>query len=153
MISLEETANELLQTVEQARTELLGIDEADFRFRPTPDRWSIAQVVGHLVDSATNNHQRFIRGQLVEELIFPGYQQNEWADLNDYHEADQRELVELFYLYNVQLSRVIRMMEPSHLPTRCSIAPYDPCTLEYLVEDYVVHLKHHLEKIRERITD
>lgn len=150
-MALEETAAALVERVEEASAQLRGLDEATARRRPTPDRWSIAEVIGHLIDSACNNHQRFIRAQEVDALTFPKYDQNSWAEKNGYQEADWPELVELWRLYNRRLAAVIRRIDPAELPTVCTITPYDPCTLEFLVTDYLDHLEHHLKKIRERL--
>lgn len=147
------TAADLVARVEEASEWLARLDETTVRHKPTPERWSIAEVIGHLVDSATNNHQRFIRAQEADELVFPKYDQNSWAEKSGYHDADWRELVELWRLYNRLLAGVIRRIPAEKLTVRCTIGPYDPCTLEFLVVDYLDHLEHHLKKIRERLAD
>ena len=146
-----ETAAKLETVVRESRAWLLDLDEATVRLKPTADRWSIAEVVGHMVDSASNNHHRFIRAQDLSELSFPKYDQNAWVEKNDYHSADWPGLVELWYLYNLQLARVIQRISAEQLTTPCTIGPNEPCTLSFLVEDYLDHLEHHLQKIRERI--
>ena len=146
------TAKELKQTVIEARDWLLALSEQQVRHKPTADRWSIAEVIGHLIDSACNNHQRFIRAQQQDTLTFPKYDQNFWTSRNHYHESGWPLIVELWYLYNLHLAGVIRNIPDDQLQTRCVITPLEPCTLEFLVVDYLDHLKHHLGKIRERIT-
>lgn len=137
--------------VADKREWLLGLEESLVRHKPNRDRWSIAEVVGHLIDSACNNHQRFIRAQESESLTFPKYEQNSWVEKNAYDSADWESLVELWFHYNMQLTRVIQKMEEEVLSNKCTIGPFDPCTLEWLVTDYLDHLKHHLVKIEERI--
>ena len=105
-----------------------------------------------MIDSACNNHQRFIRAQELPELTFPGYEQNLWVQKNGYHESDWRELVELWFLYNQRLADVIRRIPPEELETPCTITLYETCTLGFLVDDYLDHLLHHLGKIRERVS-
>ena len=148
-----EAATQLETSVRAARLWLLELDEAVVRHRPRVDGWSIAEVMGHLIDSACNNHQRFIRAQDDGELVFPKYEQRAWVDRSDYANADWQPLVELWHLYNVQLARIMRGMSWQHLKTPCTIGEYEPCTLEFLVTDYVDHLNHHLAKIRERTAD
>lgn len=147
-----DTANALITAVTQARTWLLPLEEDLIRFKPAADRWSIAQVMGHLVDSACNNHQRFVRAQETGPLEFPKYDQNAWVDRNLYQESDWRSLVELWYLYNLHLAQLIEHVDTSQLETRCTITPLEPCTLEFLIVDYLDHLNHHLQKIQERIS-
>jgi hypothetical protein len=150
-VSLSDLSAQLKSEVSDARQWLLGLGEAIVRHKPAADRWTIAEVIGHLVDSASNNHQRFIRAQEVDALVFPKYQRNSWAEKNDYASAGWESLVELWYHYNLQLARVIINVPDSQLATQCSIGDNEPCTLEFLITDYVEHLQHHLKKIRERV--
>lgn len=152
-MELSELSDQLLQSASRDRHWLLGLGEAIVRHKPSADRWTIAEVIGHLVDSASNNHQRFIRAQEADELVFPKYDQNSWAARNDYASAEWESLVELWYHYNVQLVRVIRAMPDSQLSTPCAIGENEPCSLEFLITDYVDHLQHHLDRIRERVGD
>lgn len=151
MSAQDTTADRLIKTVDSAAAWLTELDEATIRHRPSPDRWSIAEVIGHLIDSASNNHQRFIRAQEGEELVFPKYDQNVWAVKNNYHESDWAGLVALWRHYNHHLAHVIRSIPDGQLATPCRIGPSEPCTLEFLVTDYLDHLQHHLNKIRERV--
>ena len=150
-MALPELVQEMTALVTQKRQWLLGLGEALVRHKPSRDRWSIAEVVGHLVDSASNNHQRFIRAQESDTLSFPKYEQNSWVESNAYDSAQWESLVELWYHYNIQLTRVIQRMPEETLSTMCTIGPFEPCTLEWLVTDYLDHLKHHLVKIEERV--
>lgn len=150
MISQEVSA-ELLTTITAARNWLLELDTAAVQHRPGSDRWSIQEVVGHLIDSACNNHQRFIRAQQPGELSFPKYDQNEWVERAGYQDQEWRDVVELWWLYNKGLASVILRIPEGRMSAVCTITPYEPCTLEFLVRDYLDHLNHHLGKIRERL--
>jgi hypothetical protein len=130
---------------------LRGLDDAVVNYRPAPDRWTIKEVLGHLIDSASNNHQRFVRAQLAGELVFPKYQQNDWVRVQKYDHADWPQLIELWEHYNVHLAHIIRNVSEASLAVPCIIGDNEPVTLEFLMQDYVVHLKHHLNKIRERV--
>lgn len=152
MVDSNQVADRLQRTVSVASLWLGELDEEAVRHKPSADRWSIAEVLGHLIDSACNNHQRFIRAQDVSELVFPKYEQNEWVARNQYQSSEWAVLLDLWSSYNLHLAHVIRQIPGDQMEKSCTIAPYNPCALGFLVEDYVDHLEHHLAKIRERLT-
>lgn len=151
MRTTEEAASDMEALLEVWRDKLLQLDSQRVHNKPAPDRWSLSEVVGHLIDSACNNHQRFVRAQHCDELEFPKYDQNTWAAAANYRGAEWQSLVQLWYHYNRQLAVLIRHIPASELATVCKITQYEPCTLAYLVHDYVDHLQHHLQKMEERI--
>src|SRR4051795_7438116 len=136
---LANVASDLETTVDRAVEQLRKMEEPTVSQRPAPDRWTIKEVIGHLIDSAANNHQRFVRAQFVAELIFPKYEQNQWIQSQHYNDRDWQELIELWQCYNRHLAHVIRNVEPRALDVQCVIGNYEPVTLCFLMEDYVVH--------------
>ena len=100
-----------------------------------------------MIDSAANNHQRFVRAQLGQELAFPGYEQERWVAVQRYQDESWEALVALWQHYNQHLLHVMECVPGDQLSRRCVIGDNDPVTLEFLMKDYVVHLKHHLEQI------
>lgn len=146
-----DTASEIELLIESWRKKLLKLDSALAHAKPALDRWSISEVIGHLVDSACNNHQRFVRAQDCSEFVFPKYEQNEWVVAANYQEGDWESLVQLWYYYNRQIAGIIRNMRTSSLSTPCTITPYETCTLGFLVTDYLDHMKHHVNILAERI--
>jgi hypothetical protein len=108
-------------------------------------------VVGHLIDSAANNHQRFVRAQQVEELKFPKYEQRRWVLDQHYNEEPWFDLVDLWRFYNIHLAHVIRHIPDEVLSVRCTIGTDEPVTLLELIENYLVHMQQHLKEIAERI--
>lgn len=144
-------AEDLIATVDKAAGELLRLSDALVAARPAPDRWTIKEVIGHLIDSAANNHQRFVRAQFAKELIFPKYEQNQWVSAQHYNAVEWPQLVELWQSYNRHLGHVVRHVDKNALAVRCVIGSYEPVTLLFLMEDYVDHMKHHLHKIAERV--
>ena len=93
-----------------------------------------------------------MRAQFQDSFTFPDYKQNQWVAANSYREQDWQELIELWRLKNRSLARVMRKIPVAKLSTPCTITPYETCTLEFLVTDYLDHLNHHLNKIEERVS-
>lgn len=145
------TADQLTATIERWRTILLELDESTARHKPTPDRWSIAEVVGHMIDSACNNHQRFIRAQADQADQLRQYDQNAWVLGSNYQQSDWKALVSLWHFYNQHLAQVMRNIPQDAMQTVCTVGSSPPCTLKFLVNDYLDHMEHHLKKIEERI--
>ena len=143
-------ADELIRVVDEAATELRAIDEMLATSKRRPDVWSVKEIVGHLIDSAANNHQRFVRAQQVAELSLQGYDQDAWVRSQDHQSRLWPELLEFWVLYNHHLSHTIRCIPESALSVRCRIGTNEAVTLRFLVEDYMVHLRHHLKQIKER---
>ncbi|MBC7790570.1 MAG: GNAT family N-acetyltransferase [Anaerolineae bacterium] len=154
----EKVAADLKRTVEQAAPSLLAIRESDAARQPAPGKWSPKEIVGHLIDSAVNNHLRFVRAQLQEDLVFPGYPQDEWVQLQQYNAIPWPALVMLWKAFNVHMAHVMAAASPSvrarprvrhnlHEIAFRTVSETAPATLEYLMQDYVIHLKHHLRQI------
>jgi hypothetical protein len=110
--------------------------------------WSRKQILGHLIDSASNNHQRFVCALLAPELDAPGYDQPGCARVERFAEADWTMLVDLWTSYNRLLAHILRGVPESKLATPCRIGGAPAVTLEELAIDYVRHLEHHLNQIR-----
>ncbi len=141
-----EAAADLRRAVQESEAKFLAIPEEAASLASGPDKWSRKQILGHLIDSAANNHQRFIRMQAAPELHFPGYEQNDWVNLNHYAARPWRELVVLWAAYNRHLADVMERIAPEtlgHIWDKGD-ARYD---LQFVATDYVVHLRHHLEQI------
>jgi DinB superfamily len=140
-------ASDLGRTVAQAKPLLLKLDNADTSARPSPDKWAKKEILGHLLDSASNNHQRFVRASLQGSLTFPGYDQNALVDLQNFAEIDWNFLVDFWAAYNRFLAHVINNLPAEAAKVACNIADHEPATLEWIASDYVAHLKHHLNQI------
>ncbi|MEM9364605.1 MAG: DinB family protein [Planctomycetota bacterium] len=147
----EQTACGVEQEIESWREKLLSIAPDAAHEKPADDRWSISEVIGHLVDSACNNHQRFVRAQHGSALVFPKYDQSHWVIAANYQAYDWASLVELWYQYNRVISVLMRRIPDDRMSTACTIEPYATCSLEFLVTDYLDHLRHHLEKLNARM--
>lgn len=145
--SFSQIASDLGRTVAQAKPMLEKLTNADTALRPSPDKWSRKEILGHLLDSASNNHQRFVRAALQGELKFPGYDQERLVELQSFREMDWDFLVDLWAAYNRFLAHVINSLPAKAASVNCEIGANPPVTLEWLAQDYVEHLKHHLNQI------
>ncbi|MEM9413401.1 MAG: DinB family protein [Planctomycetota bacterium] len=148
--SIDLIADELIEVVDFFAARLVLIDEMSARHKPSEERWCIQEVVGHLVDSATNNHQRFIRALTSDVLDFPGYEQNSWVKSQRYGDGSWNNLIQLWKTYNFHLAHVIRQIPDHKMRVKCTVGNNEPVSLSFLIEDYLTHLKHHLNKINER---
>lgn len=142
-----EIATDLGRTVAQAKPMLAKLTNADTSVRPSPKKWSKKEILGHLLDSASNNHQRFVRAALQGELTFPGYDQEKLVDLQKFSEIEWSFLVDLWASYNRLLSHVLAVLPARAAKITCNIGDNPPATLEWIAQDYVAHLKHHLNQI------
>jgi hypothetical protein len=153
-----EVAEDLRRAVAEAVPLLLEIPEGEAARRAAEGKWSAKEVVGHLIDSASNNHQRFVRARLRDDLVFEGYEQEEWVRLQDYGSEPWPLLVRLWEAYNLHLAHVMeRTPEDARLARRvrhnfqqigwAPVGEHEPQTLEHLMRDYVGHLKNHLRQI------
>lgn len=140
-------AAELRRTIETALPRLRGLSDADASTPRAPGKWSPKQVIGHLIDSASNNHQRFVRAQQGSELVSPSYAQDHWVDCQDYMSRSWRDLTTLWHAYNLHLAHVIERIPTEKARVRCTVGANQPVTLAYVAQDYVRHLHHHLAQV------
>jgi len=138
---------ELLRVVNSAEAILRRVSAEESRAPILAGGWSRKQVMGHLIDSASNNHQRFVRASLADSLDFPGYDQNGCARVQSPEEADWSLLVALWANYNRYLAHVIAHLPLAKLEVPCRIGQNEPVTLKFLAEDYLAHMIHHLRQI------
>lgn len=143
--------------VEGATPRLLALGDAS-AVQPGAGGWSPKEIIGHLVDSAANNHQRFVRGQFQDDLVFAGYAQDDWVRAGAYQEAPWEDLVALWRTFNLQIARVMEAapedvrLRPRHVHNLdvigfVPLASGELATLDRLMRDYVDHLEHHLRQI------
>ncbi|MES2393092.1 MAG: DinB family protein [Acidobacteriota bacterium] len=140
-------SQKLLQIVDSATEVLVLVDEPRALEPIHAGGWTRKQLLGHLIDSASNNHQRFVRASLQDALNFPGYDQNGNVRAQQFQQAAWEHLVSLFTSYNRFLAHVIAHLPETKLNTLCRIGADNPVTLEALATDYVAHLSHHLGQL------
>jgi hypothetical protein len=142
-------------TLDEAAQRLLMVTDAEASVRPAPGKWSKKEIIGHLLDSASNNHGRFVRAQLQDDLVFPGYDQEAWVRVQRYQERRWVDLVRAWHAYNHHIASIMEAAEADALARPRArhnlhelawqpLPASDPATLDYFMRDYVGHLKHHL---------
>lgn len=156
---MNQLANELEVAVKSAERELRSIGEEASSTKPAPAKWSPREILGHLIDSAANNHGRFVRGAIEEDLVFAGYAQNEWVTLQRYQERRWHELIDLWVAYNLHLAKVVAAIPDESLSRLRARHNFDriawnavpaaeASSLGYFIGDYIAHMRHHLDQIR-----
>jgi hypothetical protein len=136
-----------------------GLDVTRTAQCPEGGGWCAREVVGHLIDSACNNHRRFVTGQWSPTLVFDGYDGDEWVRVQRYSQAPWRDLVNLWSSYNRHLAHVIAVAPDDVIARLTSPHNYDqilgeefardePQTLATLMDDYITHMRHHFDQVR-----
>jgi hypothetical protein len=125
---------------------LKGMSELKSSAKPSPNKWSKKEILGHLIDSATNNHQRFIRVQFENRpSIF--YDQDMWVLYNHYNELPAKQLIRFWTLYNKHLLEIIKRIPEENLLRECKMRDGKYVTLDFLINDYITHLEHHINQL------
>ena len=140
-------ANALQATIDDALPRLRTLSDRQATHDRGAGKWVAKEILGHLIDSAANNHQRFVRARMVDPLIFPGYDQNAWVTTHGYATRPWSELVDVWAAYNAQVAQVISSTSLGRGEVQCVIGDNGAVTLEWLMQDYVRHMKHHLAQI------
>ena len=144
---MEQVSADLAIIVEEAEGLLRRVSEEESGKPCLHGGWSRKQVVGHLIESASNNHQRFVRAALADTLEFPAYDTPGSVRVEAVQAASWAMLVDLWVSYNRYLAHVIRHLPKDKLSVICRIGTNPPVSLEDLVNDYVRHLLHHVQQI------
>lgn len=148
----------LRRAVEDAAPRLRQVSDAASLTPRAPGAWTPREIVGHLIDSACNNHRRFVLAQSQDDLVFPGYDQEAWVRSQRYNDAAWADLVGLWRAYNLHIARLMECA-PEEARTRPrtnhtldktawqKLSPGEPATLDSFMRDYVAHLAHHVGQI------
>lgn len=126
------------------------MDDQTFSTKPSPEKWSKKQIIGHLIDSAANNHHRMVRGQFDNTPNIT-YDQNKWNEHGYYQDMDKDQVISFWSIYNQQLLELIKRIPAEKLNNKIEIGEsnHNLVTLQFIIEDYVVHMEHHLKQVVE----
>lgn len=144
--------------IAQIADELFDYSDAQMSKPRKPGVWSRKEILGHLIDSASVNHQRFMESQISRSIMFEGYAHEQWVALQGYQGMEWEEIVTLWCALNMQICAVVERIpasvidklhaEHSYETTTFRVVPSDqPSTLGYLIEDYFAHMQYHLDQI------
>lgn len=126
-----------------------NFSEPDLCYKPSAEKWSKKEILGHLIDSAQNNIRRVVLVQ-YEEGSHIIYDQNIWVNAADYQHYNSKDLIQLFILLNKHFCIVIKNLpqDKYKIQTNWGKESPDLVCIEFVIEDYVRHLNHHLNQIK-----
>lgn len=147
----------LSNIIRNVTPDLKAISEEDYIIK-FADKWSKSEILGHLIDSAHNNHRRFIQAKSKGDLRFSGYDEVKWVAQNNYQNRTHLDLVDFWALSNQHLASLWRQIDfadwtfttTNHNFNEICMRPFpegSPINLSYLAWDYLEHLEHHLVQI------
>ncbi|MES1218309.1 MAG: DinB family protein [Bacteroidota bacterium] len=137
-------ASQLEEIIDQHLKDLKIFPEAEMNFKPSPSKWSKKEILGHMADSAQNNIRRFIVAQYEENPKIV-YKQDNWVAISNYQQYELSDLINLWYLLNKHIVAVLKNLPDEMKQRKCSTE--ETHTLEWLAEDYIKHLRHHLHQV------
>ena len=146
---MKKTIQELQEIIDLFSQKISAIPEAEFSIKHASNKWSKKEVLGHLTDSAQNNLRRFICGQYETTPPKIVYEQDFWVRANDYQGKRSSDVILLWRLVNEQVCSVLRTMPADNYSQSCDTGKQEEQlhSLQWLAEDYVKHMKHHLNQI------
>jgi len=145
--------NELRAVINEVPRRLNQLPSSQVERKQSTAPWSPKEELGHLLDSAANNHQRIVRAQLEDKPRMPGYDGDAWVELHQYQQRNWQEVIELWRALNQQLLTAAEAAPDAAWSRTCTIADSLPLTLKFVFEDYIAHMLHHLQHIGIEIDD
>lgn len=125
---------------------LLAIDETEFSRKPAPEKWSKKEILGHLIDSAANNHQRFVRVQFENAPLIK-YDQDNWNKFSYHQNISGKQVISFWAAHNQYLAEILKHIPVGALSRECNWGQAQNVSLEHVINDYVVHMEYHLKQI------
>jgi len=145
---MKKTTNHLEDLLHDALDFIASVSDKKLSIKPTPEKWSKKEVLGHLIDSAINNLQRFTEIQFSEKpFVIKRYGQDALVKANAYQQADLNELFDLWLCLNERITTIMKAQTEDSLAFEIVLPDGEKSDLKYLMEDYVVHLEHHLKQV------
>ncbi|MFD1177955.1 DinB family protein [Paenibacillus puldeungensis] len=141
----------ILSIVEKYREPLrISMLNDDFARKADQRKWSKKEILGHLCDSAANNHLRFIQLLGSSQIVqIQSYDQNLWVAANNYQDGlmSCQDVLELWTLLNKQIASVVQSYADEDFTKQVELSDGRKETAAWLIEDYVEHMIHHLKAI------
>ncbi|MFT5885535.1 MAG: hypothetical protein ACI9IP_001995 [Arcticibacterium sp.] len=143
---MKETADYLRDVLAQVEPLLRNLDDTTSSLKSGPQKWSPKQVIGHLIDSANNNQMKFTKLISHNNINVVGYQQDEWVAAQNYQAYDWQTLLNLWRSLNLHIVHIIEHTPNDALNHEISVNGIGPFKLDFIMNDYVEHLKHHINQ-------
>lgn len=146
---MKNTIEELDRVLGLCHSKINQLNESEFSEKPSPHKWSKKEVLGHLIDSAHNNLRRFMCGQYEKTPPKINYDQDFWVQANDYQNMKKDDVISLWILMNQRVRVILSNMPAERYHFLCDTGKEKESihSLQWLAEDYVKHMKHHLNQI------
>ncbi|MED4651024.1 DinB family protein [Bacillus pseudomycoides] len=140
-------ATQLEHIIHTASQKIILFSDNDIKLAPT--KWSKKEILGHLCDSGTVNHRRFVDILTSKEtIILTGYDQDLWVQVHNYQQSfSANEILKLWEAINIQMIKLLSNVKNEHFQLTCKLEDQQEVTLEWLVTDYIDHMNHHLNQI------
>jgi hypothetical protein len=142
-----EAISRLENILNEVAPKLEKLSEEHVSIRRSPEKWSRKEVMGHLIDSAFNNHQRFVRMQIEKHQELLQYKQNEWVTLQNYQALEWGKVVGVWTNLNRHIIHVWKNLDREALANTGNFPDYGVQTLQFIIDDYVDHMEHHLKAV------
>jgi len=143
----------LQELIDRLPARLQALPAGNVERKRAPDAWSVKEELGHLLDSAANNHQRIVRTQLEEHPAMPSYDGDAWVALHQYQRRDWQTLIERWAALNSQLLAAAEAVPDPDWSRTCTIADSGPLTLQFVFDDYIEHMLGHLRHMGVKVDD
>ncbi|MDI9311084.1 MAG: hypothetical protein QM535_12785 [Limnohabitans sp.] len=143
-------SHQIEEILKETKERFLQNINIDYEYKPSPEKWSKKEIVGHLIDSAMNNTRRFTESQFsTETYLVMAYNQDELVKVNKYQEYNTIKLFKLWYRLNKHIAFILKDISEEQLKTKINLYDLSICDLEFLIEDYITHLRYHLKQLFE----
>ncbi|MFB6342197.1 hypothetical protein ACE1ET_10750 [Saccharicrinis sp. FJH62] len=156
MISeFELVVNGIQAQLEKWETRLLSLQDDLICNRRNSQNRNIKQILGHMIDSASNNTHRIIHLQYRENpLEFPNYathgNNDRWIAIQNYEEEDWFNLVQLWKYTHLHLAHIIENVNPEKLENVWIAGKADEMvSLKEMIPDFLRHMHLHMDEITE----
>ena len=145
MEAVKSTLEKLLMETQEflLQTPIEGLE-----YKPSENKWSKKEILGHLIDSGINNLQRFTEIQFAPKpYTVRDYNQDQLVKANDYQNSVLSDILELWLGLNMQILKVIDLQTDETLKFKILLSNGKFVDLEFLIKDYTAHMQHHLNQI------
>lgn len=151
-------ADLLMNIVLSSSTMIEALGPDFLETRRSGKKWNKRQILGHLIDSAYNNHQRIIRTEAQGNMIYKGYDADYWVDMNQYAVRKSDEVLESFIVVQRHFANVVAGLSDEKLTLEYEDHQLNETamqefpsggrgSLSFLIWDYIYHIEHHLKQI------